>query len=66
MTHHLLPMAIGVCIFAGVMVEAPAAATPASGFTAAQQWKGVYPPFVINTRLRPEERQRRQVGLQRP
>lgn len=57
MTHHLLSKpssrtpasVIGVCLFAGVMIEAPAAATPASGFTAAQQWKGVYPPFAINT-----------------
>ena len=30
-------------------VAGPAVATPASGFTAVQQWKGVYPPFTLNT-----------------
>lgn len=32
-----------------VFVAAPAIATPASGFTAIQQWKGVYGPIDINT-----------------
>jgi quercetin dioxygenase-like cupin family protein len=39
---------------AGTMVawaasSGPALATPASGFTAVQQWKGVYQPLAINT-----------------
>src|SRR5690349_14214945 len=58
MTRHLLlqgssrtrTAAIGVCLLAGSLVGAPAAiATPASGFTAVQQWKGVYPPLKLNT-----------------
>jgi quercetin dioxygenase-like cupin family protein len=40
--------------FAGVAaasawVATPAQGTPASGFSAAQQWKGVYPALQINT-----------------
>jgi quercetin dioxygenase-like cupin family protein len=57
MENHLLSRSpfrsaatvIGVALFAVVFAQAPAAATPASGFTAAQQWKGVYPPFNVNT-----------------
>jgi len=42
-------IAIGFCSIAGIFGAAPALATPPSGFTAAQQWKGVYPRFNINT-----------------
>lgn len=31
-----------------VTAAAPALATPSSGFTAAQQWKGVYAPFNVS------------------
>jgi quercetin dioxygenase-like cupin family protein len=41
--------AIGVCLVAAPLIGAPAAATPASGFTAVQQWKGVYPALTLNT-----------------
>jgi quercetin dioxygenase-like cupin family protein len=34
---------------AWVSISAPALATPASGFSAVQQWKGVYPKLQINT-----------------
>jgi quercetin dioxygenase-like cupin family protein len=36
-----------LAIAALTLVAAPAHATPASGFTAAQQWKGQYPPYDI-------------------
>jgi len=41
--------ALGACLVAGLLVGSPASATPASGFTAVQQWKGVYPPVSLNT-----------------
>jgi len=41
--------AIAACLVAGMLGAAPALATPASGFTAVQQLKGVYPPFTLNT-----------------
>jgi quercetin dioxygenase-like cupin family protein len=57
MTRHLLSKsssricvaAIGVGVMAGALIGAPALGTPASGFTAVQQWKGVYPAFTLNT-----------------
>lgn len=36
-------------VAASALMAVPADATPASGFTAAQQWKGVYPPMQVNT-----------------
>jgi quercetin dioxygenase-like cupin family protein len=36
-------------LVAASLSSAPAFATPASGFTAVQQWKGVYPALNINT-----------------
>lgn len=42
-------LAIGTGILATCLFTAPVRATPASGFTAVQQWKGVYPPLNINT-----------------
>lgn len=41
--------AIGVYFLMGFLIGAPALATPPSGFTAVQQWKGVYPPLNLNT-----------------
>ena len=42
-----------ICAFglvgAALLMNAPARATPAVGFTAIQQWKGVYPALNINT-----------------
>ncbi|MFL6851654.1 MAG: cupin domain-containing protein [Sphingomicrobium sp.] len=53
MTHHLLSRgrsaAFGICLAAACFYASPAIATPASGFTAVQQWKGVYPPLKVNT-----------------
>lgn len=57
MTHHVdlanpsrtHAIALGACLSAGLLIGAPAVATPASGFTAVQQWKGVYPPLKLNT-----------------
>jgi quercetin dioxygenase-like cupin family protein len=40
---------IGLSLLVAFQVASPALATPASGFTAAQQWKGVYPPVGFNT-----------------
>lgn len=37
-----------VAIAASPLIVDPAHATPASGFTAAQQWKGVYGPLDVN------------------
>ena len=36
-------------LISAAVIAAPAMATPATGFTAAQQWKGVYAPLKINT-----------------
>lgn len=36
------------CTILLALAAAPAFATPPSGFTAAQQWKGVYPPLKID------------------
>jgi len=57
MARHLLlqdssrtrTAAIGACLIAGFLIGTPALATPASGFTAVEQWKGVYPPLTLNT-----------------
>ena len=54
MTRHMVRQAsplmrIGLALLGGAFICAPALATPASGFTAAQQWKGVYPRFTLNT-----------------
>lgn len=38
-----------VGLISSVAIAAPATATPASGFSAVQQWKGVYPSLNINT-----------------
>ena len=42
-----------ICAFgfvgAALLMDAPVRATPAVGFTAIQQWKGVYPALNINT-----------------
>ena len=48
MKRHRNLFAAGVVI-ASAWTATPAPATPASGFTAAQQWKGVYPDLQINT-----------------
>jgi len=40
---------VGIFLFAACSYSAPALATPASGFTAVQQLKGLYPSFSINT-----------------
>jgi len=42
------PLGIGLLV-AVALSAAPALATPASGFMAVQQWKGVYPALNINT-----------------
>jgi quercetin dioxygenase-like cupin family protein len=42
-------VAIGILFSAGLLVHAPTLATPASGFTAVQQWKGAYAPINLNT-----------------
>lgn len=34
-------------LVSSALIAAPAQATPASGFTAVQQWKGVYPPLKV-------------------
>jgi len=58
MTYHLFSprslhtrMAVTGFSFlvAASLGSAPSLATPASGFTAVQQWKGVYPALKINT-----------------
>ena len=57
MTRHLFALspyvtrsaAIALCFSTGLVVGTPTLATPASGFTAVQQWKGVYPPLKLNT-----------------
>lgn len=36
-----------VGLITSAAIAAPAHATPASGFTAVQQWKGVYPPLKV-------------------
>lgn len=58
MTHHpeprnsrrtrTAPLGISLLV-ASALIGAPALATPASGFMAVQQWKGVYPALNINT-----------------
>jgi quercetin dioxygenase-like cupin family protein len=40
---------VGICLLAACSYSAPALATPASGFTAVQQWKGLYPALSFNT-----------------
>jgi quercetin dioxygenase-like cupin family protein len=42
-------LGLAVCFSLGPILAIPASATPASGFTAVQQWKGVYPAFSVNT-----------------
>jgi len=42
-------LGLGICFSAGLIIAMPVSATPASGFTAVQQWKGVYPAFSLNT-----------------
>lgn len=37
-----------IAVAAAATVSVPAIATPSSGFTAAQQWKGVYAPFNVS------------------
>jgi len=57
MTLHLRPLAsrrmlVGLAslgLTAAFCCSAPSLATPASGFTAVQQWKGAYPTFTVNT-----------------
>ena len=34
-------------VVASAWIATPAQATPASGFSAVQQWKGVYPPLQV-------------------
>jgi quercetin dioxygenase-like cupin family protein len=47
MTNYRTLLATGAVLAASI--TSPAWATPASGFTAVQQWKGVYPALKINT-----------------
>ena len=57
MTQHLLSRAsrelnaaaLGGCFLAACLGTTPSLATPPSGFTAVQQWKGVYPALKVNT-----------------
>jgi quercetin dioxygenase-like cupin family protein len=37
-----------IAIAASTLIAGPADSTPATGFTAAQQWKGVYGPLDVN------------------
>ena len=39
--------ALFVACLSSLVIAGPAPATPASGFTAVQQWKGVYPPLQV-------------------
>jgi len=48
MKQHYALLAAGAVV-AWALAATPALATPASGFTAVQQWKGVYPLLQINT-----------------
>jgi quercetin dioxygenase-like cupin family protein len=47
MTNYRTLLATGAVLAASI--TSPAWATPASDFTAVQQWKGVYPALKINT-----------------
>jgi quercetin dioxygenase-like cupin family protein len=57
MTCHITSMGssrmqaagLAICLSAGLLNATPISATPASGFSAAQQWKGVYPALSVNT-----------------
>lgn len=40
-------MTAGAFVLACTSIGSPALATPASGFTAVQQWKGVFPPLQV-------------------
>lgn len=51
MTNHHKRIVLGLvsAILTSAWIGTSAQATPASGFTSVQQWKGVYPPLQINT-----------------
>src|SRR5512146_88316 len=46
MKHHQILLATGT-LLASAWISAPALATPASGFSAVQTFKGVFPPLEV-------------------